>query len=77
MSQNESGTTNLAPVDLGKVDRGVRRLPQYITDQLLQAIDTVRQGRMRKSELEFEQCTIIVAKIGQSVQVLITERTQE
>lgn len=58
-------------------EAGVRRLPQYITEQLLLAIDNVRQGRMRSSELEFETCSIIVAKSGLSVQVLITERSSE
>ena len=77
MSQQNQNDQEAQAINEKKIDTIVRRLPQYITEQLLQAIDTVRQGRMRKSDLEFEQCLIQVSKIGRSVQILITERLSE
>lgn len=48
---------------------GIRKLPQYITDQLLLAIDNVRAGRMKRSDMDFQQCTIKVYQTGRIVRI--------
>ena len=60
-----------------KKEAGVRRLPQYITDQLLLALDNVRQGHMRTAMLEFEQCFIAVNRTSpEQVQLVVVERKE-
>lgn len=71
MSQNPG---NEVPRTTEPSAPGLRKLPQYITDQLLLAIDNVRMRRMNRSDMEFEQCTIKVYRTGMIVRVDLVDK---
>ena len=54
-----------------------RKMPQYVTDQLLLAIDNVRAGRMHRTDMAFAAYTIKIYRVADLVRIDLQEKPEE